>query len=338
MKALVCVALCVWLLAGAAAAAQRLSGTVTARNGTPLSDVQVRAVIRSEQIAVPTDAQGRFQLDPATLFSDWELRDAGGLLTLKFIKPGFQPVNKFVRIREGHAPAALAVQLDQTGGSAALTSAEKQTLDKYTPAPSTTPLFLIPYSLSGISAVDPKVVNEMLRANLERVIVTHVQASAMGGSPPVSLKLLPFEQPVSDIDRMRAYGAYLNALGVITGYGAVEPTAGNERTLGVSSTFLVVPQADSVGAPVLYMDDDMPADRLTSPRLYKYLSKLWGRSTVLALSVSEFGRAKASGDKEALKRIRKHLQEERAGAGPGDETLVSEVNAVIEAVDRELAK
>jgi hypothetical protein len=141
-----------------------------------------------------------------------------------------------------------------------------------------------------------------------------------------------------DVDRLRAYGTYLNALGVITGYGAVEPGAGGARSLAVSSTFLVVPQAESLGAPVLYVDDDMPADSLASPRLYKYLSKLWGRSTVLALGISEFGKAKAAGDKAAFARIRKYLQAERATAGPGDEALVSQLNALVEAIDKELGK
>jgi hypothetical protein len=82
----------------------------------------------------------------------------------------------------------------------------------------------------------------------------------------------------------------------------------------------------------------MPAESVSSPRLYKHLSKLWGRSAVLALGVSELGKAKKNGDKEALQRIRSYLQAERAGAGPGDEALVTELNGLIAAVDKELAK
>ena len=157
----------------------------------------------------------------------------------------------------------------------------------------------------------------------------------------MTLKLLALKQ-VNDLDRLRAYGSYLNALGVISGYGAVEPVSGGARSLGVSSTFLVVPQLEGGGAPVLYVDDDIPADRLASPRLYQHLSKLWGRSTVLALALSEFDRAKGKGDrpgdKDALKRIAKYLQAERANAGPGDEALASEVKSLLDAVGKELAK
>jgi hypothetical protein len=331
-----CIAIGTWLLAGTALAAPVVSGKVSARNGTPLADVQVQVEIRSMRSAARTDAQGSFRFDAATLFSAAELGDASGLM-LRFSKPGFEPANKMVRLASAQAPGPVTIQLDPTGGSAALAAAERQTLDQYAAAPGSAPLFLVPYSLAGISTVDPKKVNEMLRANLERVIVTHLQASAAGTGARVSLKLLPVEQ-MGDIDRLRAYGNYLNALGVITGYGAVEPASGRAGTLGVSSTFLIVPRADTVGAPVLYVDDDMPADRVASPRLYKHLSKLWGRSTVLALGVSEFGKAKASGDKQTLRRIRAYLQSERAGAGPGDEALVSQLNGLIAAVDQELAK
>jgi hypothetical protein len=330
------IAACLGWLAGAAGAAPLVSGKVSARDGTPLVDVQVQAEIRSTRAAAQSDAQGNFKFDAGALFSSAELRDASGLMLI-FSKPGFQPANKLVRLTGGQTPGTIAMQLDPAGGSAALAAAERQRLDQYAAAPGSAPLFLVPYSLAGISAVDPKKVNEMLRANLERVIVTHLQASAAGTGARVSLKLLPVEQ-MGDIDRLRAYGSYLNALGVITGYGAVEPASGGAGTLGVSSTFLIVPRADTVGAPVLYVDDDMPADSVASPRLYKHLSKLWGRSTVLALGVSEFGKAKASGDKQTLRRIRAYLQSERAGAGPGDEALVSQLNGLIAAVDQELAK
>ena len=142
----------------------------------------------------------------------------------------------------------------------------------------------------------------------------------------------------SDIDRMRAYGAYLNALAVISGFGEVESAAGKKAKVGVSSTFLVVPQGNVIAVPVLYVDDELPADQMFSPRLYQHLSKLWGRSAVLALGISDFRKATGSNDKEALKRIRKYLGKERGTSGPGDEALVSQLNALLEAVDKELGQ
>lgn len=326
-------ALAALTIASSAAAAPVVTGTIAARNGTPLADVQVQVEIRRVQDAGSSDAQGGFKFDAGALFSKSELRD-GGALMLRFSKPGFSPANKLVRIAD-QPSITIKVQLDASGGSAALAPAEKQTLDKYAAAPGGAPLFLIPYSLSGVAA-DAKNVNETLRANLERVIVTHLQASAVGSASAVSLKLLPIEQ-VSDIERLRSYGSYLNALGMITGYGAVEGESG-ARSLDVSSTFLVVPQAGASGAPILYVDDALPADSVASPRLYKHLSKLWGRSTVLALGVNQYRVALAASDKEALKRVRAYLQAERSGAGPGDEALVSQLSSLIQTIDRELAR
>ena len=336
MMRVIFLVLCVSFCVRVAEAAPLVSGTVTTRNGTALAEVQVQVEIRNVKTIPPTDAQGRFQFDAATLFPGAELRDAGGLM-LKFSKPGFQSANKLLRLVPNQKPAPVAMQLDPSAGSAALAPSDKQSLDKYAAAPGGAPLFLIPYALSGVAAADPNKVNEVLRANLERVIVTHVQASAAGGSAAISLKLLPVSD-AGDIDRMRAYGTYLNALAVISGFGEVGSAAGKKGTLGVSSTFMVVPQGDLIAAPVLYVDDEFPADQVSSPRLYQHLSKLWGRSAVLALGVSELRKATASKDKDALKRIRKYLQSERSGSGPGDEALVSQLNVLIEALDKELGK
>jgi hypothetical protein len=327
---------CTSLWFGVAAAAPIVSGTVTARNGTSLSEVQVQVEIRNVKTVPATDAQGRFQFDAAALFPAAELRNAGGLM-LKFSKPGFQSTNKLLRLVPNQQLAPVAVQLDPNAGSAALAPGDKQNLDKYAAAPGGAPVFLIPYALSGIEASDPRKVNEVLRANLERVIVTHLQA-ATGGSAPFSVKLLPVPD-ASDIDRMRAYGTYLNALAVISGFGEVASAAGNKKgTLGVSSTFLVVPQDGLLAVPVLYVDDELPADQVSSPRLYQHLSKLWGRSAVLALGLREFRTATTSNDKDALKRIRNYLSKERGSTGPGDEALVSQLNALIEAADKELGQ
>jgi len=332
-----CTILGLSLIAESAVAAPFISGIVSARNGTPLEGVHIQVDIRTSHSAPPSDPQGHFQFDSAPLFTVQELRAASGL-TLTFSKTGFHPATKVIRFSPGQSPSPISIQLDPTSGSGSLQPAERDVLNKFIAAPGTLPLFLIPYSFTGIESADPKRVNELMRTNLERVIITHLQAAGVNGSQAVSMKLLPLDQTV-DIERLRTYGSALNALGMVSGYGAVEPAAAGMASLGVSSTFLVVPQAEPpVGAPVLYVDDTVPADSLASPRLYKYLSKLWGRSTVLALGINEYHHAVASHDKHALTRIRHYLQAERAGAGPGDEALISQLNVLIGAVDKELGK
>lgn len=337
VKLAVCVTICAWLcLAGSAAAGPLVDGKVTARNGTPLPGVSVRVEIGSEAAAEPTDAQGHFALDAAGMFSADELRRAEGGMMLKFSKTGFDPVNHFVQFDQGQTSVSVTVTLYPTGSSASLDPAEKQTLNQYAAAPGSLPLFLIPYDLEGIQTVDAEKANEMLRSNLERLIVTYLQTNSVGRSSLVSLKLLPVDA-AHDIDQLRSYGQYLDALGMITGIGAVEAAGADPVSLEVSSTFLIMSQLDFFSAPVLYVDDNLPADRILSPRLYKYLSKLWGRSTVLAMGACEFGKARQDNDQEELKRVREYLQAERADAGPGNEALLSQLNVLIEAVDKELA-
>ena len=80
---------CACLTVGAAGAAPLVTGKVSARNGTPLSGVQVQVEIRTVRTAGRTDDQGSFQFDVAGLFSTAELRDAAGLMLI-FTKPGFE--------------------------------------------------------------------------------------------------------------------------------------------------------------------------------------------------------------------------------------------------------
>jgi len=328
------------LLAAAAARAEpTLAGTVTLRDGSPLAGVQVLLELRSRKPAARTDAQGRFAFDAATLFPAAEL-NAAPALTLVFTLPAHHEQVRVLRRVPGRAPAPVQVQLSPTGGAAALSAAERELLDRHVATPGSLPLYLVPYRLGGVTGADPQRVNQALRANLERVIVSHVQAAAPGRSTPVSLKLLPLaaDADSADIDRLRTYGTHLKALGMISGFGEVEATGGGERQLDVSSTFLVVPRAQDLAAPVLYVDDSMPADRVASPLLYRHLSKLWGRSTVLALALADFAQAKERADKPALQRIRDTLQAERADAGPGNELLLAQLEDLIVRVDAELAR
>ena len=335
MKHLICNAICASILAGTAAAAPLVSGTVTSPNGTPLADVQVEVESRTDQTVPQSDTQGYFQFDAAMLFAPGELRDAGAL-TLKFSKPGFNPAAKRVSIAEGSSPSPVKITLEPIGGSGAIPSTEKEALNKYVAGPGKTPLFLFPYKLRGFEAAELKVFNDNLLYNLDRVIKTYLQASGVSRSHAVSLMLLPIEQ-ANNID-LHTYGTYLNALAMITGRGGMESAIDGSRSLEVTSTFQVVPQAETVGAPRLDVDDTVPPDRVASPRLSEHLKQSWGRYTVLAIGLSEYRQAVTDHDKESLKRIRQYLRSERKDAGRRDKVLVSELNILIGAVEKELAK
>jgi len=342
LKRLAGALLCAASVASAGAAAQTISGTVAAsNNGAPLAGVSIQVEIRTLADAAPTDGQGRFTIDLASLFSAAEIRDAGGGFMLKLSKPNFEPVNRLVRVAPGASAASLAVQLDAEGGSTHLDASERQALDPFAAAPGSTPLFLLPYSLSGVPPANLRQLNERLRWNLERLIVAHLQAAVSGEAGAVSLTLLP-ELRVNDTNHVRAYGSYLHALGVITGQGGIEPRNSGGSALEVSSAFLVIPRSGPINVPALYVDDSVPADSVNSPRLYRHLSELWGRSAVLALGVNELRTALRDSDpgrrKESLKRIRGYLQAERSNAGPGNDALVSQLQGVIAIIDRELRR
>lgn len=334
--------LCAASLVPTAATAQTISGKVTAgNNGAPLAGVGIKVEIRTLADAATTDGEGRFAIDLASLFSAAEIRDADGEFMLKFAKANFEPMNRLVRVAPGASAASVAVRLDAKRGSTHLDAKERQALDPYAAAPGSTPLFLLPYSLSGVPPDKLTHLNERLRWNLERLIVSHVQAAVSGEAGAVSLTLLPALR-VNDTNHVRAYGSYLRALGVITGQGAVESQSGGGPALEVSSAFLVIPRSPAISVPALYVDDSVPADRVDSPRLYRHLSELWGRSAVLALGVKELSAALQDRDpasrRESLKRIRGYLQAERSNAGPGNDALVSQLQSVIAVIDGELRR
>ena len=334
--------LCVASLVCATANAQTISGKVTAGNdGAPLAGVRIQVEIRTLADAGLTDSQGRFAINLASLFSAAEIRDADSEFMVKFSKANFQPVNRLVRVAPGAPTASLAVQLDAEGGSTHLDAHERQVLDPYAAAPGSIPLFLLPYSLSGVPPDRLTRLNEQLRWNLERLIVSHLQAAVSGEAGAVSLTLLP-ELRVNDTNHVRAYGSYLHALGVITGQGAIESQSSGGPALEVSSAFLVIPRSGAISVPALYVDDSVPANSVNSPRLYRHLSDLWGCSAVLALGVKELRTALSDPNPgsrmESLKRIRGYLQTERSNAGPGNDELVSQLGAVIEIIDRDLSR
>ena len=129
----------------------------------------------------------------------------------------------------------------------------------------------------------------------------------------------------------------IGALAVISGFGALEE-AGGERQVVMSSTYVVVPQLPALDSPIIYVDDVLPPQQLASPRLWERLSKLWGRSTVLALGIREFREARGAGDRDRLRHVRAYLVAERASAGPGNEQFLVQLNALIALIDQELAR
>lgn len=320
-----------------------IRGTVKAvADASLLRDVQIQVEVGGVRKSVAlTDPQGRFIVNIGELFGEKEAKRAEAALLI-FSKSGFLEVRRLLPLRSEQNPA-LEIGLTASGGITTLDPTEKEKLKRYVSPTGTGPLFLIPYDLSEVQVgVSPERMNERLRKNLERVIVTHVQAGpGMKATGLLSVILLPVSSS-TDIQGLRAIGKYLKALGMITGYGSIEP-GGTAKKVLVSSTYIIIPHIEQMGGSVLYVDDAFPSELIASPRLWEELSKIWGRSTVLALAMREFNEFKQveinrDRDLKKLKELRSYLQAERANAGPGNEQLLIQLNAFLHIIDEELAK
>lgn len=332
LRALALLALVAALGTSAFAQTDFFGRVVSGADGAPVAAVKVAAELRGvNRDAGTTDAEGRFRIDPSSLFG--VQRRIGEPFMLFFSKSGFLTVSRQLQI--GATPTEIRATLTPES-EAVLEPAERERLDRLVRGGARGPLFLVPYDLPAEAAnLSAAASTERLRANLERAIVTHVQSNSListGGA--VGLSLLPLDA-VKDVARLKSYGAHLKALAVITGFGALEDSGGRKQIV-MSSTYVVVPTIASIDSFVIYVDDTLPADQLASPRLQERLSKLWGRTTVLALGMNEFRDARAAGDQARLRRVREYLRAERAGAGPGNDQFVTQLNRLIALLDREI--
>lgn len=329
------IACAVAALAALPAAAQTVRGVVRAE-GKPLADVQVRVELDGRsRTAAAADAQGRYAIDLAALFGA-PARPAGDL-ALRFDKPGFKPLARVLRVAEA-AARPLEVALLPESGKSTLAPEEEKKLEPLVTRVGTGPLVLVPYDLPA-DAFDTTAerLNERLRANLERLILTHVQAALHGvDTSGLALKLLPVAG-ARDAAQLRAYGQFVNALAVVSGSGDKAPDGADVL---VSSSYVIIPRTDAFQPPLVFVDDRVRANLLTSPELHRHLSKLWGRITVLAVAVRDLKEAGAIEDvaqrRAVQQRVRGYLVAERAAAGPGNEQLLPALNDLIAQIDKEL--
>ena len=317
----------------AGALAQIVKGTV--RGGaTTVAGVLIRVEVDgARRDAGTTDAGGRFTIDLKSVFN--RSIAPGADLALQFSFSGFTTEARLMRVSDATA-RSIEVALTPLTGSTVLSPADLQKLAPFVTPVGTGPLMLVPYDLPADGLNIPATrLNEKLRFNIERLIVTHAQSALGSGATGLALKLLPLEGP-HDIEQLRAYGVHLKALAVVSGNG--ERTAGNNEVV-VTSNYVIIPHTDSFQPPTVFVDDRIAADQLGSPELHKHLSRLWGRVTLLAMAVRDLNAAPPPSSPErsnALKRVRGYLITERASAGPGSSQFLPEINVLIAQIDKEL--
>lgn len=326
---LIALAALVAVAALAAVNAQTLSGTVVSR-GVPLADVAVTAEADGRRLAsVTTDAQGRFAIDVATS----KARD----FLLEFSRAGFRRDVKVLDRSTLSRP--LQVVLLPASGPGAISPEDEQKLKALVTPAGTGPLMFVPYSLpAGTDAATASALNERLRLQLQRLIITHVQApSVVADSRGVSLTPLPVAAN-NDLERLRAVGEFVNALAVVSGIGIDDAAT---PTIELASSYVIIPRGDLFEPPVLNIVDTVPAQQIGRVALDQKMSRMWGRATVLALAARDLREAKSlpvAARKIELARVKRYLVAERADVGARDELGEAKLKELIDVVSRELGR
>jgi hypothetical protein len=305
-------------------AAQNLAGMVTAA-GKPLGGVAVAAEADGRSIGnAVTNAQGQFAIPLASAAT---ARDFAVNFTLK----GFR--SEVRRLDRAAAARPLPISLLAASGPGAISPQDEARLRPLITPAGVGPLMFVPYDLQGADAAQVTAANQRLRQQLQRLIVTHVQATV--GVSGVSITPLPVDAN-NDLTRLQAIGEFVNALGVVSGMGLDD---GSGESLELSSSFVIIPRANLFEPPVLNIVDTVPVRKLGLASLDQSFSRMWGRATVLALAARDLKAAEVLGGearRNELRRVRGYLVTERSNVGPGDAIGTTRLNELIERVTREV--
>jgi hypothetical protein len=266
-----------------------------------------------------TDTFGRFELDLPRLIPGWSADNKS--VTLIFRKAEFQEAHRVLvcsptnqaecenlivpmarLVSEQDIPLAVQEKLKP------LISKEGQTL------------FLMPYVITPLSDTGPPPLpkQDYLSVGLFRAITTYLQALPLSGAtseqlapPEVGLENLEAVLPWTNPEKVRRYGFFLNALAMIGGFGEIRRDQSGKPVVAISSSFITMPSLPGISTLEI-VDDNLPVDLINSPKLAEKFSRRWGLRTLMAISVRDFKRAKARGDRLGIERVRAYLIAEKA--------------------------
>lgn len=310
-----------------AAQAQTVVGVV--RAGPPLPNVAVAVELDSRPLLTTgIDSKGQFTFSlPANT------RPTSDLLMV-FSAPGFAPVNRLISVRDAARP--FEVTLLPSTGEGAITPAEKRLLEPAVTRLGTGPLVFIPYRLPAAGAVGTAVeLNQRLRTQLQRLILTHVQRSLPDlDTRDITLAQLSIE--AADDERLRAYGEFVNALAVVSGLGIAD---GSTQTIELASSFVIIPRTPQFQPPMLTIVDNVPAASIGRVALDQRLSKEWGRATVIALAVRDLRDAQGlagEAKRAALRKTERLLVDELADVDATEQLNARRLQQLLQQVRKEL--
>jgi hypothetical protein len=185
------------LLWAETAAAQSVSGSVTG-TGTALPGVSVLIEVNGHRFGETiTDDQGLFNVNLGAAANPRDVQ-------LTFTRKGFVVASHL--LQQGVLGRPLHVVLMPATGPASLSPEEQEKL-KTLLSSGAGPLLFAPYAFpDNVVQTTGVKVNERLREQLQRLILTHVQMAVMeGDTRSVALTPLPLPVP-ADLQRLRAMG------------------------------------------------------------------------------------------------------------------------------------
>lgn len=313
------------------APAQTVSGTV--RGGAPLSSVAVQVELDGRPLTdVSTDAAGRFSFQFAAA-----TRSTSDVL-VSFVKSGFRQASRSLSVGAATARPLDIVLLPLTG-EGAIPEDVKKVLDPRRTPEGTGPLMFVPYVLpAGAATGTAAELNLRLRTQLQRLILTHVQ-SVLPDADTRDVSLTELDvTAAADLERLRTYGEYVNALAMVSGLGIGEGS-GTAQTVELASSFVIIPRTQKFEPPVLTIVDIVPASSIGRMSLDQRMSKEWGRATVIALVVRDLKAAQSLAPAErraALKRVQRYLIDERATVGANEAVSARKLQQLLDQVNEEL--
>lgn len=308
---------------------QTISGVV--RAAEPLRDVSMLVEVDGRRLTtISTDAEGRFSfsLAPGTGPSSDVL--------ISLSKTGFAPATRLVSARDA-AAHSLEIELLPRTGQGAISEEERKILEPAVTHVGTGPLIFVPYRLPADATLGTiGDLNQRLHTQLQRLILTHVQLSVPDADTrDIALAQINVEAP--NLERLRTYGEFLNALAMVSGLGIAE---GGAQTIELASSFVIIPRAPQFEPPVLTIVDTVPAASIGRAALDQRMSKEWGRAAVIALAVRDLKNAQglsAAQKRDALRKTERFLVAELSDVGVNDQLSARKLQQLLEQVRRELS-
>jgi hypothetical protein len=178
--------------------------------------------------------------------------------------------------------------------------------------------------------------NERLRMQLQRLILTHVQLS-VSDADTRDIALAQINVEAADLERLRTYGEFVNALAMVSGLGIAD---GGAQTIELASSFVIIPRAPQFEPPVLTIVDTVPAASIGRAALDQRMSKEWGRATVIALAVrnlKDAQRLDGAQKRAVLQKSERFLVAELSDVGANDQLSARKLQQLLDLVRREVS-